>query len=102
MIHLRWDLGIRQLLSDWRQILSPQYLYEDISAGIAVACVALPLSLAIALASNVNPDLGLISAIVGGIICALFGGVPLAVSGPAAAMAVLIAATVENYGVDGL
>ncbi len=102
MIYPHLDFGIRPLFHDWRQMFSKKYLVADLLAGASVACVALPLSLAIALASGVNPEIGLITAIVSGIICALFGGVPLAVSGPAAAMAVLIASVVQDYGMGGL
>lgn len=85
-----------------KNLFSRQYLKEDIIAGLTVACVAVPLSLAIALASGVPPEVGLVTAIVAGIVCALFGGTPLSVSGPAAAMAVLIASIVHIHGVAGL
>lgn len=99
---LRWDLGIKSLIPDWKKLFSPQYLKNDLFAGITVGLVAIPLSLAIALASGVSPGAGLISAIIAGIVCALFGGSKLSVSGPAAAMAVLIADTVEKLGITGL
>jgi len=102
VLNLRPDLGIKQLLPEWRAMLSPVHLREDTVAGLTVACVAIPLSLAIALASEVEPAVGLVTAIVAGIVCALFGGTPLSVSGPAAAMAVLIGANVEKFGVGGL
>ncbi|MBY0379472.1 MAG: bifunctional SulP family inorganic anion transporter/carbonic anhydrase [Burkholderiales bacterium] len=75
---------------------------EDIFAGITVACVAIPLSLALAMASGVAPGVGLISAIIGGSIAAFFGGTRLAVTGPANSMAVLIAICVNEYGLGGL
>lgn len=96
------DLGFVKLLSEWKSFFTTRYLTNDISAGITVAFVAIPLSLAIALASGVSPAAGLVSAIIAGIVCALFGGAPLSVSGPAAAMSVLIADTVEKAGVEGL
>lgn len=102
MIYPHWDLGLRQLSYSWRTMFSRTYLMNDLVAGMAVACIALPLSLAIALASGVEPEVGLITAIVAGIVCALFGGVPLAVSGPAAAMAVLVASVVQDYGFSSL
>jgi carbonic anhydrase len=71
-------------------------------AGLTVACVAIPLCLAIAMASGVAPGVGLISAIIGGIIAAIFGGTRMAVTGPAAAMAIIIANSVELYGLTGL
>lgn len=77
-------------------------LRDDALAGLTVACIAIPLSLAIALASDVPPEAGLFTAIVAGIVCAFFGGTPLAVSGPAAAMAILVASVVQSYGMGGL
>lgn len=94
----RLDLGIRGLLPAWRALFSRKELGNDVAAGLTVACVAIPLSLAIALASGVPPAVGLVTAIVAGIVCALFGGTPLQVSGPAAAMAVIVATLVEEYG----
>lgn len=99
---LKADLGLRSLLPQWRALFSTQHLQADLAAGLTVGCVAIPLSLAIALASGVSPETGLISAIVGGIICALLGGTPLAVTGPAAAMAILISSCVAQYGLAGL
>ncbi|PTL82351.1 bifunctional SulP family inorganic anion transporter/carbonic anhydrase [Vitiosangium sp. GDMCC 1.1324] len=99
---LRLDLGLRRLLPEWKALLSPRYLKEDVLAGLTVACIAIPLSLAIALASGVPPEVGLVTAIIAGIVCALFGGTPLSVSGPAAAMAVLIASAVQQHGLGGL
>src|SRR5947208_392618 len=90
-IRIRLDLGLRHLFPEWKKFVSFQGFREDCIAGITVAFVAIPLSLAIALASGVEPAIGLITAIVGSIVVALFGGTPLAVSGPAAAMAVLVA-----------
>lgn len=78
------------------------YLKDDIIAAISVTFVAIPLSLAVAVASGVAPQVGLISAIFGGIIGALFGGCRLSVTGPAVAMSVLVANTVQNYGFTGL
>ncbi len=99
---LKPDLGIRSLLPDWKAMFAFRGLQDDLIAGVTVASVAIPLALAIALASSVHPSVGLISAIVGGIICAVWGGTPLAVSGPAAAMAVLIGSVVEENGMGGL
>jgi carbonic anhydrase len=96
------DLGLRRLLPEWRSMFSIAYLKDDLVAGITVACVAIPLSLAIALASGVAPAVGLVTAIVGGIVCGLFGGTRLAVSGPAAAMAILVASLVQEHGLPAL
>ena len=101
-LDVRLDFGVRRLLPEWRSMLSAAHLKDDVVAGITVACVAIPLSLAIALASGVAPAIGLVTAIVAGVVCALFGGTRLAVSGPAAAMAVLIATLVQEQGLAAL
>jgi SulP family sulfate permease len=80
----------------------PGTMVADAFSGVAVALVALPLSLAIANASGVDPAIGLITAVVGGIVVALFGGCRLQVSGPAAAMTFLVYEVATKYGHDGL
>ena len=102
VFNFHFDLGIRSLLPEWGRLFSRQGLKEDAIAGVTVAFVAVPLSLAIALASGVPPAAGLVAAIVGGTAAALFGGTPLAVSGPAAAMAVLVLSVIQTFGLGGL
>jgi len=98
----KFNLGIPQLIPEWKTFFSKKYLAADLTAGMTVAFVAIPLSLAIALASRFTPDTGLVAAIIAGIVCALFGGSRLSVSGPAAAMSILIADTVEKFGVEAM
>ena len=74
----------------------------DVVAGLTVAIVALPLSMAIAIASGVTPDRGLYTAIVGGLFVSLLGGSRFQVGGPAGAFIVLVAQTVQNHGLDGV
>jgi sulfate permease, SulP family len=74
----------------------------DLIAGLTVAIVALPLSMAIAIASGVTPDKGLFTAIVGGFIVSALGGSRFQIGGPAGAFIVLVASTVDRHGVDGL
>ena len=74
----------------------------DAIAGLTVAIVALPLSMAIAIASGLGPDKGLFTAIVGGFIISAFGGSRFQIGGPAGAFIVLIATIVEKHGYDGL
>ncbi len=74
----------------------------DLIAGLTVAIVALPLSMAIAIASGVTPDMGLYTAIVGGFLVSAFSGSRHQIGGPAGAFIVLVAATVSLHGVDGL
>ena len=77
-------------------------LRSDIVAGLTVAIVALPLSMAIAIASGTTPDRGLYTAIVGGFLVSMFGGSRFQIGGPAGAFIVLVAATVDRHGIDGL
>ena len=77
-------------------------LKADAVAGLTVAIVALPLSMAIAIAAGVSPAQGLYTAIVGGFLVSAFGGSRFQIGGPAGAFIVLIAATLQAHGLDGL
>jgi sulfate permease, SulP family len=77
-------------------------LRSDAVAGLTVAIVALPLSMAIAIGSGVGPERGLYTAIVGGFLISLLGGSRFQIGGPAGAFIVLVAAIVEREGYDGL
>ncbi|MGE3295592.1 MAG: SulP family inorganic anion transporter, partial [Geminicoccaceae bacterium] len=74
----------------------------DLTAGLTVAIVALPLSMAIGIASGVTPDRGLYAAIIGGFLISVLGGSRFQIGGPAGAFIVLVAATAAQHGVDGL
>jgi sulfate permease, SulP family len=75
---------------------------KDVLAALTVAVVALPLSMAIAVASGVSPERGLYTAIIGGFLVSALGGSRFQVGGPAGAFIVLVAATVAKFGVEGL
>jgi SulP family sulfate permease len=75
---------------------------RDALAALTVAIVALPLSMAIAVASGVAPERGLYTAIVGGFLVSALGGSRFQIGGPAGAFIVLVASTVARHGVDGL
>ena len=77
-------------------------LKADAISGLTVAIVALPLSMAIAIASGVTPDRGLYTSIIGGFIVSAFGGSRFQIGGPAGAFIVLVSATVAQHGVEGL
>ncbi|WP_309947292.1 SulP family inorganic anion transporter [Tardiphaga robiniae] len=77
-------------------------LRADILSGLTVAIVALPLSMAIAIASGTSPDRGLITAVIGGFLVSALGGSRFQIGGPAGAFIVLVAATVSRHGIDGL
>jgi sulfate permease, SulP family len=74
----------------------------DVIAGLTVAIVALPLSMAIAIGSGVTPDRGLYTAVIGGFIVSLLGGSRFQIGGPAGAFIVLVSLSVERNGIDGL
>ncbi len=81
---------------------SKDQLIKDIVAGIIVAIIALPLSIALALASGVTPERGIYTAIVAGFIIAFLGGSRVQVSGPTAAFATIVGGIVATKGMDGL
>jgi len=75
---------------------------RDAVAALTVAIVALPLSMAIAVASGVSPDRGLYAAIIGGFIVSALGGSRFQIGGPAGAFIVLVSVTVAEFEVEGL
>ncbi|MGV8985438.1 MAG: SulP family inorganic anion transporter [Cypionkella sp.] len=77
-------------------------LRADVMAGLTVAIVALPLSMAIAIASGVGPERGLFTSIIGGFLVSVLGGSRYQIGGPAGAFIVLVAACVAATGVQGL
>ena len=91
-----------QLVTVLREGYGPAGLRADAIAGLTVAIVALPLSMAIAIASGVSPDRGLYTAVIGGFVVSALGGSRFQIGGPAGAFIVLVSATVERHGVDGL
>ncbi len=82
--------------------INKEQLSGDIFAGIVVGIVALPLSIAFAVASGVSPEKGLITAIVAGFIISILGGSRVQIGGPTGAFIVILYAIVEEYGIDGL
>lgn len=77
-------------------------LTKDLWAGATVALVALPLNLALAIAAGVEPGVGIITGIISSVITAMFGGQKYAITGPAAAMAVVLISIAETYGVGAI
>jgi SulP family sulfate permease len=74
----------------------------DAVAGVTVALVALPLSIAIAIASGATPRAGLVTAIIGGFLISLLGGSRVQIGGPTGAFIVVVAGVIQQYGFDGL
>lgn len=79
-----------------------QQFIKDIVAGVIVAIIALPLSIALALASGVAPEQGIYTAIVAGFLISFFGGSRVQIAGPTAAFATIVAGIVAQKGMDGL
>jgi sulfate permease, SulP family len=77
-------------------------LVNDLTAGVIVGIVALPLAIAFAIASGVSPDRGLYTAIVAGFIISALGGSRVQIGGPTGAFVVIVYGIVQKYGVDGL
>ena len=75
---------------------------NDLIAGIIVAIIALPLSIALAIASGVSPEKGLYTAIVAGFVISFLGGSNVNISGPTAAFATIVAGIVAEHGIEGL
>ena len=96
------DLFTPKLVTVLREGYGLAQLRADAIAGLTVAIVALPLSMAIAIASGVSPAQGLYTAVVGGILVSLLGGSRFQIGGPAGAFIVLVAGTVQVHGIDGL
>ncbi len=96
------DLFTPKLVTVLREGYGARDLQADAIAGLTVAIVALPLSMAIAVASGVTPDRGLYTAIIGGFLVSLLGGSRFQIGGPAGAFIVLVNLTVQRHGYDGL
>jgi len=92
----------RPQLRDIRQYLTRDQISREISAGIIVGIVALPLAIAFGIASGVTPRQGLITAIIAGALIAGLGGSRVQIGGPTGAFVVLVAITIERFGLDGL
>jgi len=96
------ELYTPKLLTVLRERYGLADFKADILSGLTVAIVALPLSMAIAIASGVAPERGLYTSIVGGFLVSALGGSRFQIGGPAGAFIVLVAATVQQHGLDGL
>ncbi|WP_417769895.1 SulP family inorganic anion transporter [Stappia sp.] len=96
------ELFTPKLVTVLREGYTGAHLKADAIAGLTVAIVALPLSMAIAIASGVSPAQGLTTAIIGGFLVSALGGSRFQIGGPAGAFIVLVATTVATHGVEGL
>lgn len=81
---------------------SKEQFFKDITAGIIVAIIALPLSIALAIASGVSPEKGLHTAIIAGFLISMLGGSRVQIGGPTGAFMVIVYGIVTKFGIDGL
>ena len=97
------DLKLFQpkLLTSFRGYKAKDYI-SDIVAGVIVSIIALPLSIALAIASGATPERGLFTAIIAGLFTALLGGSKVNITGPTAAFATIVAGIILTQGLDGL
>ena len=96
------ELFTPKLVTVFREGYRLAHLRADFIAGLTVAIVALPLSMAIAIASGAAPAQGLYTAIVGGFVISAIGGSRFQIGGPAGAFIVLVASAVHTHGMDGV
>src|SRR5262245_28037329 len=96
------ELFTPKLVSALREGYGLAALRRDAIAGLTVAIVALPLAMAIGIASGSTPDRGLLTAIVAGFLISAFGGSRFQIGGPTAAFIVVVYQTIERHGFDGL
>ena len=90
-----------KILSSFKNYKANDY-FSDIIAGVIVAIIALPLSIALAIASGATPERGLFTAIIAGFVTALLGGSKVNITGPTAAFATIVAGIILTQGLDGL
>lgn len=92
---------VPQLFKDLRDYNKETFL-KDLTAGIIVGVVALPLAIAFGIASGVSPTEGLITAIIGGFLVSLLGGSKVQIGGPTGAFIVIVFGIIQKHGIDGL
>ena len=94
--------SLKPMLLTCMKTYSREQFVKDVTAGIIVAIIALPLSIALALASGVGPKAGIFTAIVAGFVISALGGSSVQIAGPTAAFATIVAGIVAKNGLDGL
>ncbi len=97
-----WPLFVPKVVTVLREGYGAGRFAADAAAGLIVAIVALPLSMALAIASGVTPDRGLFTAIVAGFLISAFGGSRFQIGGPTGAFVVVVFNVVQKHGYDGL
>jgi SulP family sulfate permease len=96
------SFAFRPKLADALKVYSRQDFGADLAAGVTVGIVALPLAMALAIASGLSPEVGLFTAVIGGLLVSLLGGSRVQIGGPAGAFVPLLAPIVATHGAKGL
>lgn len=97
-----WKLFLPKTVTVLRQGYGPADLRADSIAGLTVAVVALPLAMALAIASGAAPEVGLITAVVAGFLISALGGSRFQIGGPTGAFVVIVYGVISKHGYDGL
>src|SRR5882672_8278304 len=95
-------VSFRPKLADALKDYSAQKFYHDLVAGLTVGIVALPLAMALAIASGLKPEVGIFTAVIGGLLVSALGGSRVQIGGPAGAFVPLLAPIVAMHGPEGL
>jgi SulP family sulfate permease len=97
-----WHLFVPKLITVLRQGYGGAAFRQDALAGLTVAIIALPLAMALAIASGTTPDKGLITAVVAGFLISALGGSRFQIGGPTGAFVVVVFSVIAKHGYDGL
>src|SRR5260221_4454862 len=97
-----FPFSFRPKLADALKDYSAQKFYSDLAAGLTVGIVAVPLALGLAIASGLKPEIGIFTAIIGGLLVSLLGGSRVQIGGPAGAFVPLLAPIVMKHGPEAL
>ncbi|HVH46736.1 MAG TPA: SulP family inorganic anion transporter [Labilithrix sp.] len=101
--HLTELIGLaRRYKESWADVVRARSWGQDLLAGMTVSAVALPLNVGLAIASGMPPSAGLVAGVIGGIVASLCGSSQYQVSGPAAALSVMVLGLATNFGVTGV
>ena len=100
--NMSFSLKFRPKLFDCFSNYNVATLQADVSAGVTVGIIALPMAMAFAIGSNVTPAAGIITAVVAGFLTSFFGGSRVSIGGPTGAFVAIVAGIVTSYGLSGL
>lgn len=97
-----WKTHVRDTAASYREMRAPNVLAVDVGAGVAVACIALPLNLALAIACGLPASVGIVTGTVAGLVAALLGSARLQITGPEIALAPIGYEIIQRHGIQGL